>query len=146
MGRITHVTGWLLGQSPKIVKKLKRNGEFIEVGDSEKLGLKDVKLIVPEGIAVYQVIREVRNNGEFFFTAREGSDTTHAYLSWLNQSNKPLNIKENIGELLKYPWYDNLDSSKVFERFYGSSKDTNLYLEKSVRQWGMHPLLRRMEI
>jgi len=100
---IASVTGWLLKQSPNLVEKLEKEGDLIKVRDEEKLGLKNVRLLVPSGIDVYQVIREVRNKGLFFFTARANKDTAPAYCSYIEDTERSLSFMRNAGILLRYP-------------------------------------------
>jgi len=146
MAGITSVTGWLLKQSPNLVQKLDRDEDLIKIRDEEKLGLKNVKLLVPQRIDVYQVIREVRNKGLFFFTARANKDTAPAYCSYVESSERSLNFMRNAGILLKYPWYTNADSSEIFQRIAGANKRTNLHLITYKLQAEEHPFLRDMRI
>lgn len=142
---IASVTGWLLKQSPNLVKKLERDGDMIRVRDEEKLGLKNVKLLVPPRIDVYQVIQEVRNKGLFFFTARANKDTAPAYCSYVEDSSKSLNFMRNAGILLMYPWYSNADSSEIFQRIATANKKTNLYLITCKLQREEHPFIRELK-
>jgi len=141
MAKRVSVTRWLLKQSPEVVRGLEREGTFVEVGDSKRLNIHSMKLIVPMGIEVYHIIRKVRNLGEFFFLTREGQDMNPAYLSHvLADEEAGLNYARNVADLLRYPWYDNSDSSKLFERIANSSGRSNLYLIDVTRRTDRHPL------
>jgi len=140
---IAHVTRWLLEQTPEIVKRLERKGDIVEVGDSEKLLIKNIKLLVPEGIEVYRVISEFRDLGEAFFTAREGNNATPAYLSLVTQANGALNFMKNAGDLLRYPWYNHEDSSEIFYRLCSIKKDLLIHIYSFTQQDAPHPFLKR---
>jgi len=114
--KIPPVCLWILKTSPKIVRRLDRENDLIvKVGASERLNISNMRLIVPKGIIVYQSIRNIRNKGEFFFAVKRGGDMNPAYFSVVQKTeNGALNYMKNCGQLLNYPWYNHLDSSKLF--------------------------------
>jgi hypothetical protein len=138
-GSVAMVCPWLFENSKKTVTKLKReNGLMVILGDSERLGLKNVRLIVPKGIFVYQCIEKIRNKGEFLFTTRGTARSTNpAYLSVILPDGAGLNYMRNLGILLDYPWYNPRQSSLAFERM---SPGANLYLVNLRKGEGPHPL------
>ncbi len=142
MARIASVTGWLLKQSPDLVEKLERKGDIVRIKNALELGLGGVELLVPSGIDVYQVMREVRHEKLFFFTARANKDTTPAYCSYVGTSKDRLNFVENARILLMNPWYDSISSSKILHRLETGVAKPNLYLVDCIKQKGRHPFLR----
>jgi len=133
------VCNWLLASSPRTVKCLERGNDLMVIlGDSKRLGMKNVRLIVPEGILVYRCIRAIRNKGEFLFTVKEeGRDNSPAFLSVvLPEKGGALNYTRNAGILLDYPWYDSRDSSFAFDRAHYKG---NLYLVNLAHKIGPHP-------
>ena len=138
--KIPAVCKWLLDNSRETVRELKRENEsMVRLGDSKRLSLKNVRLLVPEGILVYQCIKDVRNKGEFLFTTRgTGRSTNPAYLSIiLPEKGGELNYMKNVGMLLNYPWYDSKQSSLAFDRM---SPNSNLYLIDLTPGIGPHTL------
>ncbi len=154
--KILPICGYLLRTSPKIVKKLPRNdnlvitkknkeSRLVMFGKSEDPQVGDIKIIVPEGLVVYRVIREIRNSVDLVFIAREENDIGRAYLSKLSniQSSCEVGFKteSDIADLLFQTWYPHKKSSDVFNRLLHSCPNTNLYLKKEGYTSG-YPLSR----
>jgi len=138
--RIPAVCKWLLENSLEAVRRLESETEsIIRLGNSKRLGLENVRLLVPKGILVFQAITDIRNTGEFLFAVRDGADTSPAYLSIVRTQKEGLNYAINACELLAYPWYSNLDSSKVLDRLARAKKQ--LYVSDLTPQRERHPLL-----
>lgn len=139
----TPVTRWLLEKSPGIVRKLERMASnIVLLGDSEKLGIKNVKLLVPQGIEVYNVISKCRYNGEIFFTLKGEQDMSQAYASVIStkDTKRRLNYMPNTGKLLEYTWFSLQETSHLFNRIarlHGNAPMWNVTPTE-----GKHPLLK----
>ena len=150
MAKIPQVNKYLLRTSQERVKKLERETEVdMFLLQENRLGIEKIRLLVPPGIAVYQVIAPFRNKGikgiELFFTIHENAgDFEKAYLSKVALGeNEGLNCRAMVIELMRYPWYDNNDSSKIFNTISHSGKNSNLYLVNyKLHISEKHPLIK----
>lgn len=130
---ILPATLWLLKQSPEIVRELPREGDLaVLLGNSEKLGLEKVRLLVPQGIVVYHVTVGFRNKGELLFTAQEGLDMGPAFLSVVTKQGRGLNYAKNMGELLKYPWLCSEDSGYALHRLKSTQRNAVFYGRRPI--------------
>ena len=158
---------YLLRTAPEIVKKLPRNDHLVTTindeksrlvmfGGSESLRLfggnthfklEDIKIIVPEGIDVYRVVKKVRNFGGFLFSVRKGNDNNRAYFSELCNINSlwqiGSKIEKNVADLFSQPSYSHEKSSEVFNRLLHSGSNTNLYLKYEKIRIGRHPFAEK---
>jgi len=129
---------WLLERCPDVVRKLERKSLLVFVGESRKLEIPDMKLLAPEGIEVFDVVGEYRSKAQFFFCARAGDPTNPGYLSLVEKYNGSLNFVRNTGELLNYPWFNNQDSSFIFDRLVNGKRNAPIYARDP--SFGPHPL------
>lgn len=135
------INGWVLRKSSEIVRKLEREAGtgWIMVGDSKRLGIERVRLLVPSGIEVFDVIAKYWGAWQLFFSTQEGKEGL-AYLSVVESCTGSLNFMKNVGNLLAYPWYGAKESALVFRRIEERySYSPVIGLTPSVNQ--RHPLL-----
>lgn len=132
--KITPINLWLLRNSPDIVKKLANFSGQINP-DSKRLGF-GITLSVPENIEVYQPIKDYRLKQEILFAARKGEDLGRAYASLV----EPRDGNEKYyGSLLILPWFNNKESSAIFDRFLRHG-EPNAPLYGILPSRGEHPL------
>jgi hypothetical protein len=134
------VTDWLLRHTPKNVRKLEKEGLLLLVKNPRLIP--DMKLIVPEGISVYEAIGNYRCAGQIFFTAREDNDMQPAYASviWGQEIKEGLNYARNVGKLLDYSWFSVQDSRFIFSRLVRLSGNAPIYGRTPMNQANPHPL------
>ncbi len=158
--KIPPICNYLLRTSPDIVEKLPRNdnlvitkrnkeSRLVMFGKSENSQIGNIKIIVPEGIAVYRVVKKVRNSADLVFAAREENDMGRAYLFKLSNIQSFCEVgfgtEKNIASLLYQTWYTHEKSSDVWARLLGSTPNTNMYLKPSeeYNPLSCHPLLEK---
>ncbi|MBS3078687.1 hypothetical protein J4218_01060 [Candidatus Pacearchaeota archaeon] len=130
---------WLLENCPEVVRKLERSGLLVLVGDSKKLDLPDIKLIVPDGIEVFDVLWDYRSKAQFFFCARAGDKMNPGYLSLVETRQGILDYARNTAKLLYYPWFNRDDSSFIFDRLVNGKRNAPIYAKTPRTE--RHPLL-----
>lgn len=125
------VNKWVLDKSG-IVRRLERDssGLMVVVGDSKKLEIPNMRLLVRPGLAVYDVAIDYRSNSQFFFVANENDELDPAYLSLVSSESGGLNYLRNVGKLLEYPWFSLLDSAFVFDRLYRGLTNAPIYARR----------------
>lgn len=141
MARVPRVCGWLLDQRPRIVKRLEKrvDTEIILAGESDKLKIPDMKISVPIGIDVYRVISPYRNDIELFFSVIADDKLSTAYLTKVGVKDIH-NFDKELGlSLLECSWFNENDSSYVFDRLRNLTGNAILY--KKEPQRGNHPYL-----
>jgi hypothetical protein len=94
-----------------------------------RLGIENMRLIVPEGINVYQPINDVRLAGELLFLARSGKDTLPAYASLIRaaETAQGLNYLGNVGKILDYSWFSAEDTKFIFDRLQRLAGNAPIY-------------------
>jgi hypothetical protein len=130
---------WLLENCLDIVRKLERKGLLVLVGESKKLDLPRMNLIVPEGIEVFDVLGDYRSKAQFFFCARTGDNTNPGYLSLVETCDGTLDYARNTAALLRYPWFNRDDSSFIFNRLINGKRNAPIYAKTPRTE--RHPLL-----
>jgi len=98
-----------------------------------------MKLLVPVGVDVYESLGDFRYKEQFFFTVR--SKGGWAYLSVIIPEDGALNYAKNTGELLKYPWFTNEDSSFIFDKLQRGMFNATRYGRKICIKTP-HPFLK----
>jgi hypothetical protein len=134
--RFTPACRWLIEQKPDLLRKLPREGLFTLLGDSERLHLQRVRLLVPDQLRVYHLTRKLSKETEVVFVAQEDL-YAEAYASIITpKKDGGLNYARNVGKLLDYPWLDNPATSRLIVRIYNN---TALLIQGTIRN-GKHPL------
>lgn len=130
---------WLLRTSPETARLLDResSGLMVIVHDTEKLAIPHMRLVVPEGILVYEAIGKYRSKAQFFFSVVDGNEMNSGYLSVVEAEKDSLNYAKNVGELLRYPWYSVRESSLVFGRLFEGKTNAPLTGTMPEKLW--HP-------
>lgn len=141
--------GYVLDRLPEVARKLSLEANlWMFVGESEALGLHKMRLIVPQGVALYHV-RRTGKQEEYFFACLATDPTSQAYLSEVSLGAEGhLNYMHNVGTLCNYPWFDapssNLVLSRLVERhaYQGTSTERFHLFSNCVQGQGTHPLQR----
>jgi hypothetical protein len=113
---------WLLDRSPLLVGQLSRSKDprAVQVGDNTRLKLAGALLEVPPKLDVYAVQRGFsKSREEYYFVCRNDISSIEAgvHLSYVKlDSDFELPASNRIGELLRFPWYDLVQSSLIFNR------------------------------
>lgn len=101
------VNNWALARHPGVAKKLERVSD--EAVYLEGINLKGGKMPLPERLEAWKVTGHKLKKRELLFIAENG-DTGLAYLTPLERSIIPQRI-------LDLPWYNNTDSTIMFNQF-----------------------------
>ena len=97
-----------------------------------------VKLLVPVGIEVYQVVKLYRNKEVLFFSSRT-DDYSPAYASAVAPINERLSSASDFISLFHYPWFDRDSTRQIYTRLVRLAG--NSVLNTSKPNEGRHPLL-----
>jgi len=142
----TKLTKWVLESCKGITRRLARDSSdlMVIVGKSKKLEIPDMKLIVPNGLVVYDVRIDYRSASQFFFVAKENDDFEPVYLSLVDKEGGSLNYMKNVGKLLDYPWFSKQDSAFIFDRLHKGLTNAPIYARKPIEVTPLtkHPFSR----